>query len=173
MYLATGDARFKQRADYLVREMKEVQDKNGDGYLERARERPRGVRRGLARATFAPAAFDLNGLWSPWYTLHKTFAGLRDAYRHTGNKTALDVETQVRRVGRGRAQAAQRRAGCEDAQHRARRHERGARPISTSTPATSAGSTSRIASSITRSPMRSSATRTTSPASTATVRSRS
>src|SRR5207248_9583848 len=38
------------------------------------------------------AAFDLNGLWSPWYTLHKTFAGLRDAYRHTGNRTALDVE---------------------------------------------------------------------------------
>ena len=33
MRLATGDARFKDRADYLVREMKEVQDKNGDGYL--------------------------------------------------------------------------------------------------------------------------------------------
>ncbi len=33
MYLATGDARFKARADYLVREMKEVQDKQGDGYL--------------------------------------------------------------------------------------------------------------------------------------------
>src|SRR5262249_52589789 len=28
MYLATGDERFKQRADYLVKEMKEVQDKN-------------------------------------------------------------------------------------------------------------------------------------------------
>src|SRR3954469_6204017 len=33
MYAATGDARFKQRADYLVKELKEVQDKNGDGYL--------------------------------------------------------------------------------------------------------------------------------------------
>ncbi len=33
MYAATGDARFKERADYLVREMKEVQDKHGDGYL--------------------------------------------------------------------------------------------------------------------------------------------
>lgn len=29
----TSDPRFKQRADYLVREMKEVQDTNGDGYL--------------------------------------------------------------------------------------------------------------------------------------------
>src|SRR2546421_7198386 len=35
---------------------------------------------------------DLNGEWSPWYTLHKMFAGLRDAYRYTGNATALAVE---------------------------------------------------------------------------------
>src|SRR4051812_28760574 len=33
MYAATGDARFKERADYIVRELKEVQDKHGDGYL--------------------------------------------------------------------------------------------------------------------------------------------
>src|SRR5262245_37127592 len=33
MYAATGDVRFKERAAYLVRELKEVQDKNGDGYL--------------------------------------------------------------------------------------------------------------------------------------------
>src|SRR5262249_42014227 len=29
MYAATGDQRFKERADYVVREMKEVQDKQG------------------------------------------------------------------------------------------------------------------------------------------------
>jgi len=33
MCAATGDERFKQRADYMVRELKEVQDKHGDGYL--------------------------------------------------------------------------------------------------------------------------------------------
>ena len=33
MYQATGDERFKQRADYLVAGLKEVQDTNGDGYL--------------------------------------------------------------------------------------------------------------------------------------------
>jgi hypothetical protein len=32
MWAATGDPRFKERADYLVRELKEVQDKHGDGY---------------------------------------------------------------------------------------------------------------------------------------------
>src|SRR5437660_1723151 len=33
MWSATGDPRFKQRADYIVRQLKEVQDAHGDGYL--------------------------------------------------------------------------------------------------------------------------------------------
>ena len=93
MYRATGDERFTQRADYLVRDMKVVQDKNGDGYLgalENGRESFTAVSKGDIRS----GGFDLNGLWSPWYVLHKTFAGLRDAYRHTGNRTALGVETK-------------------------------------------------------------------------------
>ena len=100
MYLATGDARFKQRADYLVREMKEVQDKNGDGYLG-ALEGLREAFAKLSHGDIRSAAFDLNGLWSPWYTLHKTFAGLRDAYRHTGNRTALDLEISYARWAEG------------------------------------------------------------------------
>ena len=91
MFAATGDPRFKERADYLVKEMKEVQDKNGDGYLgavDGLREKFAEVAKGNIKSTF----FDLNGLWSPWYTLHKTFAGLRDAHRYTGNRTALELE---------------------------------------------------------------------------------
>ena len=91
MYAATGDVRFKERADYIVKELKEVQDKNGDGFLsalENVRERFAEVTAGNIRSSF----FDLNGLWSPWYTLHKTYAGLRDAYRYTGNRTALELE---------------------------------------------------------------------------------
>ena len=38
--------------------------------------------------------FDLNGMWSPWYVQHKIYAGLRDAWRYTGNRTALDVEVK-------------------------------------------------------------------------------
>src|SRR5215831_6190650 len=91
MYLATGDPRFKARADYLVRELKEVQDKHGDGYLS-ALEGGREAFAALSKGEIRSAAFDLNGLWSPWYTLHKTFAGLRDAYRYTGNRTALAME---------------------------------------------------------------------------------
>jgi hypothetical protein len=93
MYEATGDERFKQRADYIVSELKVVQDKNGDGYLgalEGGREAFAAVSRGDIRS----GGFDLNGLWSPWYTLHKTYAGLRDAYRHTGNRGALAMEVK-------------------------------------------------------------------------------
>ena len=91
MYAATGDQRFKDRVDYIVNEMKEVQDKNGDGFLsalEGVREKFAEVSAGNIRSSF----FDLNGLWSPWYTLHKTYAGLRDAYRYAGNRTALELE---------------------------------------------------------------------------------
>ena len=90
MCAATGDARFKQRADYLVSEIKICQDANADGFagaLPGVKEAFAEVSKGNIKA----ANFDLNGLWSPWYTLHKTFAGLRDAYRHTGNAAALDV----------------------------------------------------------------------------------
>lgn len=90
MYSATSDSRFKQRADYIVNGIKTCQDANADGFagaLPNVKEAFAEVSKGNIKA----ANFDLNGLWSPWYTLHKTFAGLRDAYRHTGNQTALEV----------------------------------------------------------------------------------
>lgn len=93
MWAATGDVRFKHRADYIVKELKEVQDTHGDGFagaLAGVKEAFAEVAKGNIRS----ASFDLNGLWSPWYTLHKTYAGLRDAYRHTGNRTALQVEIE-------------------------------------------------------------------------------
>ena len=95
MYAATGDVRFKQRAGYIVDELKTVQDAHRNGYLG-AIMNGEPAFNDLANGTIKSSAFDLNGLWSPWYTLHKTFAGLRDAYRYTGNKTALDIEIKVR-----------------------------------------------------------------------------
>ena len=91
MWAATGDERFKARADYLVQELKAVQEKHGDGYLgaiQKGKETFQEVSKGNIRSS----GFDLNGQWAPWYTLHKTYGGLRDAYRFTGNKTALEVE---------------------------------------------------------------------------------
>ena len=91
MWAATGDPRFKERADYIVNDLKIVQDKQGDGYLG-ALANGREAFQDVARGNIRSGGFDLNGLWSPWYVLHKTYAGLRDAYRYTGNRTALDIE---------------------------------------------------------------------------------
>ena len=119
MWAATGEPRFKERADYIVKELKEIQDKHGDGYIgalmanaprnrdtnsaaagtnnASARRNPAlvdGKQRfeDLAKGVIQSGGFDLNGMWSPWYVQHKLYAGLRDAYRFTGNRTALEVE---------------------------------------------------------------------------------
>lgn len=100
MWAATGDARFKKRADYIVKELKEVQDKYGDGYLS-ALEGGRECWEAVAKGNIRSGGFDLNGLWAPWYVLHKTYAGLRDAYRYTGNRTALEIEIKFAEWARG------------------------------------------------------------------------
>ena len=93
MFLATGDQQFKERATYIVSELKAVQDAQKDGYLG-ALEKGREAFAAVSRGEIKSGGFDLNGLWSPWYVLHKTFAGLRDAYRYTGNRTALELATK-------------------------------------------------------------------------------
>ncbi len=108
MYQATGDDRFKQRADYIVDQLKQVQDARGNGYIGALLGDPDRIAHAsatqpsftdgellfnrLAQGKIQSGGFDLNGMWSPWYVEHKLFAGLRDAYRLTGNKTALEVE---------------------------------------------------------------------------------
>lgn len=94
MWSATGDPRFKERADYIVKELKEVQDKHGDGFLL-AQAGARECFDRVVKGDIRSGPFDLNGLWVPWYVLHKTMAGLRDAYRDTGNRTALDVNLEA------------------------------------------------------------------------------
>jgi uncharacterized protein len=105
MYSATGDIRFKERADYIVSELKLIQDAQGDGYIGGLQAEVRqdgknvlvdGKKRfeDLGRGVIESGGFDLNGMWSPWYVQHKLYAGLRDAYRHTGNRTALEVEVK-------------------------------------------------------------------------------
>lgn len=96
MYASTGDIRFKQRADDMVTELQNIQNAQGDGYIGALKD-AQGVAgkvrfEDLSKGEIRSGGFDLNGLWSPWYVEHKLFAGLRDAYHLTGNRTALDVE---------------------------------------------------------------------------------
>lgn len=109
MYAATGDRQFLERANRIVEGLAEVQQKQGDGYLgallgtrllpsaegEAGKEElvdGKILLSAVSRGEIRSSGFDLNGLWAPWYTLHKTFAGLRDAYRQTGNQQALELE---------------------------------------------------------------------------------
>lgn len=94
MYASTGDVRFKERADYMVKELAECQDKGGDGLIA-AFPKARSTFAEVAAGNIRSQGFDLNGLWVPWYTLHKQFAGLHDVYRYTDNKEALEVSKKL------------------------------------------------------------------------------
>ena len=104
-WAATGDPRFRERVNYIVNEFKLIQDAQGDGYLgalmDRDRTDGKSLFQQLSKGIIRSGGFDLNGMWSPWYVQHKIFAGLRDAYRYTGNHTALDVEVQFAKWAEG------------------------------------------------------------------------
>jgi hypothetical protein len=89
-YAATGDARFLERVNSIVAELAACQRAHGDGYVAAIPE-GRRVYAEVAAGDIRSAGFDLNGCWVPNYTMHKLFAGLRDAYRLTGNQRALAV----------------------------------------------------------------------------------
>jgi DUF1680 family protein len=87
---STGDEILLQRLNYMIQELKKCQDKIGTGYLG-------GIPDGnaawtaLAKGHIKVDNFSLNDKWVPWYNLHKTFAGLRDAYVYAGNETAKQM----------------------------------------------------------------------------------
>ncbi|MDC7683544.1 glycoside hydrolase family 127 protein [Asticcacaulis sp. BYS171W] len=98
MYAQTGDVRFKDRAAYVVQELKTIQARNGDGYaggttVDRGGKTLDGkiVYEELRKGDIRTGGFDLNGGWVPLYTYHKVFAGALDAHRLTGDTDALGV----------------------------------------------------------------------------------
>ncbi|HOW64594.1 MAG TPA: glycoside hydrolase family 127 protein [Candidatus Paceibacterota bacterium] len=89
-YASTGDPRFLERVNYMVSELAECQKANGNGYVA-AIPNGKKIYAEVAAGNIRSAGFDLNGGWVPNYTLHKLFAGLRDAYRLCNNSQALAV----------------------------------------------------------------------------------
>ncbi|MCB0847468.1 MAG: glycoside hydrolase family 127 protein, partial [Bacteroidetes bacterium] len=92
MYQTTGQDTFKNRAEYIVAELAEIQKANGDGYLGAFTNGKKIFEEEIKNGEIRSQGFDLNGLWSPFYTHHKVLAGLRDAYRLLGIEQALEVE---------------------------------------------------------------------------------
>jgi len=91
MYQTTGNKEFLNRANYIVDELVLCQEADGDGYIGAFDNGKKIFEEEIAKGKIRSQAFDLNGIWSPFYTHHKVLAGLRDAYRLTGNKKALAV----------------------------------------------------------------------------------
>lgn len=90
LFAATGDVRLLERVHYIVGVLEQCQAMAGTGYLGGV---PGGSRLGeeLAAGVIEADLFTLNGRWVPLYNLHKTFAGLLDAYTCAGSDNALAV----------------------------------------------------------------------------------
>lgn len=93
-YAATGDERFRERAEYIVRELSECQESAGTGMIV-GDEAIKNCFAEISRGDVRSQGFDLNGQWVPWYTVHKIFAGLLDAYRLCGDELALTVAKRL------------------------------------------------------------------------------
>jgi len=83
----TGDTRAKEKLDYTVRCIKEIQ--RGDGYFGGVPSTPFDTV--ASNPDFAVERFSLAGWWVPWYSVHKIYAGLIDAYQYGGNTDALEI----------------------------------------------------------------------------------
>jgi DUF1680 family protein len=101
MYEQTGDSECRARADYIVDELARAQAARGTGYVGAlGRKEKNGkivdgeaIFQEVMRGEIRSSGFDLNGSWSPLYTVHKLMAGLLDVHAAWGNPTALKVVT--------------------------------------------------------------------------------
>lgn len=85
-YAATGNKELKDRIDYMISELKRCQDANGNGYcggVPGGKQLWINIKNGDGTA--------VNKYWVPWYNVHKTYAGLRDAYVYAGVEEAKDM----------------------------------------------------------------------------------
>jgi len=83
----TPGGELGRRLDYMLSELQRCQQASGDGYIggvPGSRQLWASVASGRVEA--------VNRKWVPWYNLHKTFAGLRDAYLVAGRTNALTLD---------------------------------------------------------------------------------
>jgi uncharacterized protein len=103
IHAQTGEAEPKRRAAYVVAELVRAQEKRGDGYVGALmrRRQDKSVVDGqeifaeIMRGEIHSGDFDLNGSWSPLYTVHKLFAGLLDVHQLCGDGAALGVAVRL------------------------------------------------------------------------------
>jgi DUF1680 family protein len=90
MYASTGDKKVLERLNYMLTELKQCQDKNGDGYIGGV-PGSKAFWAELAANKVTVGSFDINKKWVPFYNIHKTFAGLKDASVYAGSGLAKNM----------------------------------------------------------------------------------
>ncbi len=83
-YATSGDEELKNIADRIVEVLAECQNKES-GYLAAI---PESHYEQIESGNTA-------GTWVPWYSMHKTLAGLVSAYELTGNEKALEIASKL------------------------------------------------------------------------------
>jgi hypothetical protein len=91
-YTSTNDKRFLDKVNYIVDELALCQSPR-NGYLG-AIPKEDSIWAEVQKGNIRSRGFDLNGAWSPWYTVHKIMAGLLDAYVYCNNEKALLIQTK-------------------------------------------------------------------------------
>ncbi len=89
-YAATKDEEFLKRINYIVKELDECQQARKTGYIGAIPNEDK-LWDEVSKGNIRSGGFDLNGAWSPWYTVHKVLAGLQDAYLYANSKKALEL----------------------------------------------------------------------------------
>jgi DUF1680 family protein len=82
MFASTGHEQMKQRVDYIIGELKECQDAAKTGLICAFPDNTTQIDNLVAGR---------RAIGVPWYTLHKIFAGLRDAHLSCSSALARDV----------------------------------------------------------------------------------
>ncbi|MGN1345294.1 MAG: beta-L-arabinofuranosidase domain-containing protein [Eubacteriales bacterium] len=113
-YCASGNTLYKSKLDYMVSELRRLQQKShgvphefvtactpDDCAQEKWSRNPDTWGEGYLSA-YPPDQFALleqftpyAKIWAPYYTLHKLLAGLIEAYERTGNRTALNTAAGI------------------------------------------------------------------------------
>jgi uncharacterized protein len=89
MYAATGDSAYLTKLQYMIAELKKCQDAIGAN--EVAAGRVHGYLAGVPSSNFTTLESNPGAALVPFYTIHKTLAGLADVYRYCGIGQALDI----------------------------------------------------------------------------------
>lgn len=90
MYAATGDTAIYHRLNYMLNELHRAQQAVGTGFIggtPGSLQLWKEIKAGDIRA----GGFSLNGKWVPLYNIHKTYAGLRDAYLYVHSDLARQM----------------------------------------------------------------------------------